>query len=135
MTLQDVSLARDERQVGRLHQGAVAHMAARDIEAIVLSRPGDDPLVQRIWSSVFGKLPRVTLRGTAGLAGAALLAVLVIMSGPLGRKQDCIHFDDLAQTLRDAELRRADELTDRPRRVCNKSFARLAVIVRHLLGS
>jgi hypothetical protein len=135
MTLQDVSLARDERQAGRLHQSAVAHMAARDIEAIVLSRPGDDPLAQRIWSSVFGKLPRVMLRGAAGLAGAALLAALVIMSRPLERKQDCIRFDDLAQTLRDAELRRADELADHPRQLCNKSFARWAVIVRQLLGN
>jgi hypothetical protein len=107
------------------------HMGARDIEAIVLSSPGHDPLVQRVWSSVIGKLP-VTPRGARSMVGAALLAAFAIVCRPSEREQDCI-FDDLAQTLRDAQLRRVDDVTEHGRQLCNQGFGRLVAIVRKLL--
>jgi len=105
------------------------HMGARDIEAIVLSSPGHDPLVQRIWSSVIGKLPVLTLRGASSVVRAALRAAFAIVCRPSKREQDCIHFDDLAQTLRDAQLRRVDDLMEHRRQICNEQ---LVAIVRKL---
>jgi hypothetical protein len=130
MTTQDMRLARGEREVGRLRQNAMRHIGVRDIEAVVLSSPGHDPLVQRVWSSVLRKLPVLTLRGASG---AALLAAFAIVYRPSEPEQDCIHFDDLAQTLRDAQLRRVDELTEHLQQLCNESFGRLVAIVRQLL--
>jgi hypothetical protein len=134
MTTQDMRLARGEREVGLLRQSAMPRMGARDIEAIVLSNPGQDPLVQRVWSSVISKWPVVTPRGASGVVGAALLAAFAIVCRRSEREQDCIHFNDLAPTLRDAQLRRADELTERPQQLCNESFGRLVAFVRQSLG-
>jgi hypothetical protein len=133
MTTQDMRLARGEREVGFLRQSAMPHIRARDIEAVVLSSPGHDPLVQRVWSSVIGMLPVLTLRSASGVVGVALLAAFAIVCRPSEREQDCIHFDDLAQTLRDAQLRRVDELTEHPQQLCNERFGRLVAIVRQLL--
>jgi hypothetical protein len=133
MTTQDIRLARGEREVGFLRQSAMPHMRARDIEAVVLSSPGDDPLVQRVWSSVIGKLPVLTLRGASSAVGAALLAAFAIVCRPSEREQGSIHFDDLALTLRDAQLRRGDELTEHLQQLCNESFGRLVAIVRQPL--
>jgi hypothetical protein len=58
----------------------------------------------------------------------------VVVSRPSEREHNCIYFDDLAQTLRDAQLRRVDELTEHPQQLCNESFGRLVAIVRQLLG-
>jgi hypothetical protein len=114
-------------------QSAMSQVATRDIEAMVLSSSGYDPLVQRVWSDVVARLPALTLRGAGRLVFAALLVALAIMFRPAARAQDCLRFDDLAQTLRDAQLRRADELIRQSQQRCYDNVGRLVATVSQLL--